>query len=197
MLRCLSYILLGLVISGCTNSRHIATLQQLPLPNIGTGECCWQLLQSISINNDGNTADLQGVLLQQQAQLSLILLDPMGRRLATITNTADTVTLETNAEIDAKIPDRLLIAAVYLTYWPEQSWQHTLHNSPWTLQQTHANSGQINRHLSYNNRVIISVDNAQLHGPKVNQVSALHHHLLPLSASITTHQRQNLPDLKP
>lgn len=205
MIRNLSLILLIVFITGCATSRDIASLQNLPLPDIQAGDCCWQLLQGLSINSDNKeaddsnqTLDLQAVVLHQKTELTLILIDPLGRRLATISEKNGNVILNKNTEFNAEIPTRLLIAAVYLTYWPKQSWTDSLYNSQWQMtQNVDQDSAQINRVLSHMGRDIIKINNVHPKGPALNQTSTLEHLLLPLSATIKTHQRQDLQAVTP
>lgn len=74
-MRNLSLTLLIVFITGCATSRDTAFLQNLPLPSTQTGDCCWQLLQSLSINNSNiqndeseqfQALDLQAVVLYQK-----------------------------------------------------------------------------------------------------------------------------------
>lgn len=211
MIRGLFVILLLAFINGCASSRDIASLQELPLPQSGAGDCCWQLLQSLSIHNSDHSAspnsnnnkkaqtlELQAVVLHQKKTLSLILIDALGRRVATIDDKNGDISLIKNKSIGADIPARLLIAAAYLAYWPEQSWKDSLSSSQWQMtQHYHKGNGQISRTLSHKNKDIVSINNVQPLGPKLNQTAALHHHLLPFKATIKTHQRQNLQEQTP
>lgn len=90
------------------------------------------------------------------------------------------------------------MATIYLTYWPEQSWTDSLLNSQWEMAQNYdQDSGQVNRVLSHQGKAVIKIHNVQANGPAINQTATLHHLLLPLSATIKTHQRQNLQAVNP
>lgn len=207
MIRNLCLTLLIVFITGCATSRDTASLQNLPLPSSQAGDCCWQLLQSLNINN-GNiqnedsdqlqALDLQAVVLRQKTGLTLILIDPLGRRLASIVEKNGDVSLKKNTTINTDIPARLLMAAIYLTYWPKQSWTDSLLNSQWQMAQSYdQDSGLVNRVLSHKGKDIIKIHNVQAKGPTINQTTTLQHLLLPLSATIKTHQRQNLQAVTP
>lgn len=212
MIRGLFVILLLAFINGCASNRDIASLHELPLPHSGAGDCCWQLLQSLSIHNSDHSAspnnhnnnkkaqtlELQAVLLHQKKTLSIILIDALGRRVVTIDDKNGDISVIKNKSVMADIPARLLIAAVYLAYWPEQSWKDSLNDSQWQMtQHDHKNNGQLSRTLHHKNIAIVSINNVQPLGPRLNQTAALHHHLLPFDATIKTHQRQNLQEQTP
>lgn len=198
-------LLIVSIATGCATNRDIAVLHNLPLPSSDTSDCCWQLLQSLNITDqesenalDESSLELQAVVLHQANELKLILIDPIGRRVATIIDKGGDISLNKNTAIKTDIPPRFLMATIYLTYWPEQSWKQSLRNTPWQMRENYNQSnGQLNRVIGHLGKDIIRVNNVQTKGPMLNQKTTLRHLLLPLTVTIKTHQRQNLQAAKP
>ena len=183
-------------ISACSSTQHIGSLTTLPLPDTTAVHCCWQALQQLEINREGKKYSLQAALaLTQEApgpQLTLILLDSLGRRLVSVRDNNDPnqqlrIHQQAAAGVAKKLPGRFLLAAVYLAYWPDSGWQQALADSDWALDKT-----PTGRTLYYRQQAIVSVSAKQQPlGPESGQSVILRHHLKTLGVTINTHQRHD------
>lgn len=143
--------LLGL--AGCV-SRQVQTLAELPLPATPAGNCCWQALQQLDIRYGEQDYPLTGVLAQTKTGATLVLLDPVGRRLLSVQQQGDQLQTYRAPELPEGLPERFLLASSMLVWWPLADWQSALQQSPeWTL-TTSATS----RTLNYRGRAIIRAD---------------------------------------
>lgn len=144
--------LLALIASGCV-SRQVQTLADLPLPATPASNCCWQALQQLHINYQQQNYQLTGALAQTRAGITLVLLDPLGRRLLSVQKQGDDA-LQTwrSPELPEGLPERFLLASSMLVWWPLADWQTALQPTPeWQVSST-ANT----RVLSHRGRPIIS-----------------------------------------
>lgn len=143
--------LLALLASGCV-SRQVQTLADLPLPGVQAGNCCWQVLQRLEIRYQEQTHRLTGALAQTSSGVTLVLLDPVGRRLLSVQKQGDLLQTYRAPELPQGLPERFLLASSMLVWWPLADWQVALHQAPdWQLRSS-ANG----RVLSYRGRPIIS-----------------------------------------
>lgn len=150
MIRLLAISLVVLT-SGCV-SRQVQTLADLPLPVTPASNCCWQVLQRLDIRYQNQTYQLTGALAQTPAGVTLVLLDPLGRRLLSVQKQGDAVQTWRSPELPAGLPERFLLASSMLVWWPLADWQLALQQTPeWQLVSS-ANS----RMLSHRGRPIIS-----------------------------------------
>lgn len=151
LIRLLALSLLALVASGCV-SRQVQNLTDLPLPAAQSGNCCWQAVQQLQIRYQQQTYPLTGVLAQSASGVTLVLLDPVGRRLLSVQKQGDELHTWRAPELPEGLPERFLLASSMLVWWPLADWQTALQQSPeWQLTSS-ANS----RVLSYRGRPIIS-----------------------------------------
>lgn len=185
-----------MLISACSSTQRIGSLATLPLPDIAAVHCCWQVLQHLEINSEGEIYTLQAALAlthsAPEPQLTLILLDSLGRRLLSVRdnngpNQQMRIHQQQAAGGSIALPGRFLMAAVYLAYWPDSSWQKVLAESDWTLNKTPAG-----RTLYYRQQAIVSVSSTQQSlSPSSGQSVILLHHLKTLGVTIDTHQRHD------
>lgn len=151
LIRLLVISLLTLVVSGCV-SRQVQSLTDLPLPAAQAGNCCWQVLQRLDIRYKDQTYQLTGALAQTKAGVTLVLLDPLGRRLLSVQKQGDALQTWRSPELPDGLPERFLLASSMLVWWPLADWQAVLQQTPeWQL-----TSGTNNRVLSYRGRPIIN-----------------------------------------
>lgn len=150
-MRLLAISLLMLLISSCA-TRQVQTLANLPLPVEQSQHCCWQALQQLDINYHQQHYKLTGVLAQTRTGVTLVLLDPFGHRLLSISKHGDALDTYRSPELPAGLPERFLLASSMLVWWPLFDWQALLSVSKidWQL-TTHANS----RLLSYRGQPMI------------------------------------------
>lgn len=144
-------VLLTLVASGCV-SRPVQTLADLPLPAAPAGNCCWQALQRLDIRYQKQSYQLTGALAQTPSGVTLVLLDPLGRRLLSVQKQGEALHIWRAPELPDSLPERFLLASSMLVWWPLADWQVALQQTPeWQL------TGSVNqRVLSYRGRPLIS-----------------------------------------
>jgi len=145
--------LLALLASGCV-SRQVQTLAELPLPATPASNCCWQALQQLEIRSGDADYPLTGALAQTSTGATLVLLDPVGRRLLSVQQQGGELTTYRAPELPEGLPARMLLASSMLVWWPLADWQSALQQSPeWTL-----TASATSRVLSYRGRAIIRAD---------------------------------------
>ncbi|MEN0038231.1 MAG: DUF3261 domain-containing protein [Cellvibrio sp.] len=183
--------LLVLITSGCV-SRQVQTLADLPLPATPASNCCWQALQQLHINYQQQNYQLTGALAQTRAGITLVLLDPLGRRLLSVQKQGDALQTWRSPELPEGLPERFLLASSMLVWWPLADWQTALRATPdWQVTSTAKT-----RVLSHRGRPIIGAS----YGPapvsvvegmtqkSVGQaeVVVLQHQLQPMTITIAT-----------
>jgi len=151
-------IFLLLLLSSCANTQKIAILESLPLPDHKNISCCWQIQQQLSITYDDINIDLQAVIAltknqKSQPKLTLVLLDPLGRRLLSIDNTLGKINVVAAPGGKMELPAKFLLSSIYLAYWPQENWHEALANSPWNLIERTAGK----RTLTYQKKSIIDI----------------------------------------
>ncbi len=182
-----------LLASGCV-SRQVQTLASLPLPATSGKSCCWQALQQLDISYDGKAYKLTGALAQTRDGVTLVLLDPLGRRLLSITKQGEQLDTYRSPELPEGLPERFLLASSMLVWWPLADWQSL--PDPWRV-SVEGN----NRVLSYGSKPILSAQYAAssaalLEGmtkASLNQPVSLQHRLQPLAITVTTSSLEVLP----
>lgn len=151
-MRLLAVMLLTLAGAGCV-SRQVQTLADLPLPATPAANCCWQALQQLEIRYQEQTFSLTGALAQTKEGVTLVLLDPLGRRLLSVQKQGDKLQTWRSPELPDGLPERFLLASSMLVWWPLADWQTALQQTPeWQL-----TSGANNRVLSYRGQPVINV----------------------------------------
>lgn len=149
-------VLLLISLAGCV-SRQVQALAELPLPATPASNCCWQALQQLEIRYGEQDYPLTGALAQTTSGVTLVLLDPLGRRLLSVQQQGDEIAIYRAPELPRNLPERFLLASSMLVWWPLADWQAALQQSPeWTLL-----SSDTSRVLHYRGRAIIQVDYAQ------------------------------------
>jgi len=136
VMRLLFTCLLVVFASGCA-TRQVQTLANLPLPADQSGNCCWQALQQLDITYDKQNYKLTGALAQTRTGVTLVLLDPLGRRLLSVTKQGATINSYRSPELPAGLPERFLLASSMLVWWPLVDWQSSLTGKTgWQISRT-------------------------------------------------------------
>ena len=143
--------MLALMASGCV-TRQVQTLTSLPLPADQSLNCCWQALQQLDITYDKSTYKLTGALAQTQNGVTLVLLDPFGRRLLSVNKQGETITSYRSPELPEGLPERFLLASSMLVWWPLADWQTLLASQKTGWQITTNNSERV---LTYGGKAVI------------------------------------------
>jgi hypothetical protein len=189
--------MLVLFTSGCV-SRQVQTLADLSLPGPQAGNCCWQALQRLEIRYRGQTYTLTGALAHTTAGVTLVLLDPVGRRLLSVQQQDNALQTWRAPELPDDLPERFLLASSMLVWWPLSDWYEILQQTPeWQLTTT-ANQ----RVLNYKGRPIINavyspmpvsvVEGITLKTTTQAETVLLQHQLQPMSITIVTERWEPL-----
>jgi len=191
-MRLLAISFLLLLLSSCS-TRQVQTLANLPLPADQSANCCWQAVQKLDITYDKQHFQLTGALAQTRAGVTLVLLDPFGRRLLSISKQGDTVDTYRSPELPAELPEHFLLASSMMTWWPLADWQTLLVSSKtgWELKAT-----SDSRTLNYRGKTIISANYGLAAESVVRGMTPdilahqgtvlLQHHYQPMVIAITT-----------
>ncbi len=150
-LRLLFTCLLVAFVSGCA-TRQVQTLANLPLPADQSGNCCWQALQQLDITYDKQHYKLTGALAQTCAGVTLVLLDPFGRRLLSVNKRGETITSYRSPDLPEGLPERFLLASSMLVWWPLADWQTLLTSSKTGWQISVSDSERV---LTYGGKAVI------------------------------------------
>lgn len=122
--------LLLLLPSSCALQHRPANLATLPLPDSSELPCCWQAQEYLEIDYLGQLHKLTSVLVVEDAGLTLLVLDPLGRKLVTVTQRGSEIS-ERLASDASELPVKSLLPAVYLAHMSRQRWN--LRQSPWSV----------------------------------------------------------------
>jgi len=116
---------LSLLASGCA-TRQVQTLASLPLPADQSSNCCWQALQQLEIHYGKQTYKLTGALAQTRTGVTLVLFDPLGRRLLSINKQGGSFNTYRSPELPEGLPEHFLLASSMMVWWPLADWQAAL-----------------------------------------------------------------------
>ena len=118
-------------LAGCAS---LATYFKAPppaLPNTASLPCCWQVLEQLDIEYQGERLTLSSVIVINDNQLTVVILDPLGRRIFSIIQQGDHIQVEKSDLIKMDLPVEWLMIGIYLRYMPVDGW---LFKSPdWSL----------------------------------------------------------------
>ncbi len=152
-LRLAVILVFTVLVGGCASRQHYQ-LADLPLPLAPSEHCCWQAMQQLDIRYGERDIQLNAALARTAQGASLVLLDPVGRRMFSVSASATVgggSTLDTwrSPELPMELPERFLLASSMLVWWPLAEWQ-----SPGDGWSVTAENGQ--RHISYRNTPILT-----------------------------------------
>lgn len=118
-------ILLSLaLLHACASQRH-GELYQLDLPSYTALNCCWQSQESIQISSGEHTTEILSVLELVKDHLTIVILDPLGQRLAAFRQDASGLqTLTAPDDWDPRLSKQMLLA-IYLDQLSASGWQFT------------------------------------------------------------------------
>ena len=118
-------------LAGCAS---LATYFKVPLPalpNTASLPCCWQVHEKLEIEYQGEQLTLSSVFVMNENQLTVVILDPLGRRIFSIIQRGDHIQVEKSDLIKKELPVEWLLIGVYLRYMPEDGW--LFKGSDWSL----------------------------------------------------------------
>lgn len=152
-------LLLGMLcaLAACSPMR-VATLATVPLPAATGGNCCWQALQQLEVTYQERQLQLTAAFANKPEGASLVLLDPLGRRMLSVTQQGDGLEVYRAPELPQDLPAQFLLASSMLSWWPEADWQRTLEGTPWQLQAASRAKGTSYRQLTYKGKPLLLID---------------------------------------
>ncbi|WP_344933581.1 DUF3261 domain-containing protein [Zhongshania borealis] len=143
-------------LTSCATQQH-SSIEALRLPPRSTLACCWQSQESIQITITQNSAIKKIALLSAlevtPTQLTVVIFDPLGRRLASFAQ--DDAGLHTHSappEWDTRLAQQMLLA-IYLHHIPSSAWN--FQGSDWSITTT-----QRSRALLFRQQIQLQIDYA-------------------------------------
>lgn len=109
-----------------------ANLASLPLPDSSELPCCWQSQESLEIDFRNQRHQLSSVMAVEKTGLTLIVFDPLGRKLLTVTQHGAEVKKQVLQAAD-ELPVHWLLPAIYLAHMNRQRW--SMDQSPWSVDE--------------------------------------------------------------
>lgn len=122
--------LLLLLPVACSLPVKPANFDTLPLPDSSALPCCWQSHESLRVDYRDQRQQLTAVTAMQSNGLTLIVFDPLGRRLLTVTQQGSKIA-KSVLDNTAGLPVEWLLPAIYLSFMDRQRW--ALDQSPWRV----------------------------------------------------------------
>ncbi len=144
-------LLFGALAGGCGALDGPARLAGLPLPDPATLPCCWQSQEQVWVSTADGELNLGAAVAVRGGTLTVVVLDPMGRRLVTLIQGAgDVQTLDAPPAWSGALSHQLLLA-IYLHHLTAEQWR--LGDPAWSLA---ADSGH--KSLAYRGRELVRLD---------------------------------------
>ena len=188
MFRFLTFIILCLFITSCSNfhGKFVEYKRLLPDPN--DLPCCWQIREKIEIISSSKQISLSAVTVISEKKLIVVIFDPLGRRLLNISQTGREVKVEKEKEMTLELPIELLLLGIFLVDMPDSGW--SFKGSDWLVER----SGN-KKILKHANSVIVSMTEVNLPFEELTEnrmISNLYYHDLDLEVKITRLEKQRL-----
>ena len=120
-------------LAGCASFATYFKAPHPALPNTASLPCCWQVLEQLDIEYQGERLALSSVIVINDNQLTVVILDPLGRRIFSIIQQGDHIQVEKSDLIKKDLPVEWLMIGVYLRYMPEDGW--LFKGSDWSLKK--------------------------------------------------------------
>ena len=103
----------------------IPTRQEtLSLPILDTKHlpCCWQAQEYLEIDLQGHQFRLSSAIAVTDHSLTVVVLDSLGRRLLTVTQMGNTISVDKSEGVPNALPTDWLLLAIYLRHMPINLW---------------------------------------------------------------------------
>lgn len=107
---------------GCASLAEYFKTASPMLPNPASLPCCWQVHEKLEIDYQGEQLALSSVIAINDNQLTVVIFDPLGRRVFSVNQQGDHVQVEKSDLIKKDFPVEWLLIGVYLRYMPEDGW---------------------------------------------------------------------------
>ena len=190
MCRCL-IILSLIVLSSCAQLVGSTKATDLLLPDTANLPCCWQALEQLEIEFQGKQLTMSSVTVVQNNKLTVVMLDPLGRRIFTIIQQGRNVQIEKSAQIQKDFPVKWLLVGIYLRNMPDSGW--TFERSNWVIKRE---ANYVLLEQDNQKRVILTEGVPQgsvlNHTPRQDLTAQLQYPDLKLKVNITTVSRRSL-----
>ncbi|MDO8861127.1 DUF3261 domain-containing protein [Haliea sp. E1-2-M8] len=134
---------------GACASLHGARLEQLPLPAASQLPCCWQAEEKVEISVPGRDLLLTAAVAVQEDTLTVVVFDPIGRRMATLIHTEGEPQVLAPPDWPPELSRQLLIG-LYLHHLNPDQWVFS--EEGWTIA-----SDPGLRTLSYHQRQLVKL----------------------------------------
>ena len=190
MYRCLIILSLS-VLSGCAQFGNYTRNTEPLLPDTANLPCCWQATEQLEIEFQEKKLSVSSVIAVHNEKLTVVILDPLGRRVFTVIQQGENIQIEKSAAIEKDFPVKWLLIGIYLRYMPVSGWSSE--NSDWVVK-----SGDNYVLLKQNNRKkviltkVIAEKSTRSDSPEKNLTARLDYPDLKLSVNITTLSRNPL-----
>lgn len=137
--------------SGCA---MLPTSQQntLPafIPDVSALGCCWQRQEQLQITSGERNFHVQAVTAVQPASLTIVMLDTLGRRWMTVTQTGQQVEVDTHEQSETELPVQWLLLGVYLRFADPETWDQA--NSPYRFDS----ASEVERQLHLDQKTMVT-----------------------------------------
>jgi len=185
-------ILFLTVFSGCAQFDNYTKNTEEPLlPDTTNLPCCWQAMEQLEIEFQEKKLSMSSVIAVHNEKLTVVILDPLGRRVFTVIQQGENIQIEKSAGIQKDFPVKWLLIGIYLRYMPVSRWSSE--NSDWVVK-----SGDNYVLLEQNNRkkviltTVIAGKSTRSDSPGKNLTARLDYPDLKLRVNITTLSRNLL-----
>ncbi|MBQ0712022.1 MAG: DUF3261 domain-containing protein [Porticoccus sp.] len=118
---------------GCESTGRRTDAEKLPLPEVAALACCWQSLERLDVTIDGNQMMLSSATAVTKDKLTVVILDPLGRRWMTITQRNGEIEIDQSPEVNVKLPVKWLILGIYLRNMTGNDWRFP--GSNWVVER--------------------------------------------------------------
>jgi len=134
MCRCL--IILSLtVLTGCAHLANYPRNTNPLLPDTASLPCCWQAREQLEIEFQDKKLSMSSVIAVHNKSLTVVILDPLGRRVFTVIQQGKKIQIEKSAAIQKDFPVKWLLVGIYLRKMPDSGW--LFENSNWSIKREH------------------------------------------------------------
>ena len=174
------------VLAGCASLTEYFKTASPMLPNTASLPCCWQVHEKLEIEYQGEQLALSSVIAIQDNQLTVVILDPLGRRFFSVIQQGDHVQVEKSDLIKKELPVEWLLIGVYLRYMSHDGW--LFKDSHWRVKK---DSEHLLLMQNRKTKVVLYELAVVAESPTHESVTQLQYPDLKLNVNITTMIRQS------
>lgn len=147
-------LVLFATLAGCSALTGAARLAKLPLPDPVTLPCCWQSQEQVRVSTADGELNLGAAVAVRDGTLTVVILDPVGRRLVTLVQGAgETQALDAPPTWSTALSHQLLLT-VYLHHLTAEQWRFG--DPGWRLAEDSSHKS-----LIYRGRELVRLDYLQ------------------------------------